>query len=188
MEELTEGLRYVTVGDVAQEIEDWRYVHNEVIPFDPLSAEQVGERATRYRLEVLYLGGQAVGCSTERPPTEEDPVVTVIVRILPEHRRRGLGTALYRRALDRARELSAVGGATEAGVGIVTVVLASDESGMRFAERMGFIEIERRGLVEIERYLLDRDNVPCLVLLRLEEPDRALTTVPPRKPHVSRTL
>jgi GNAT superfamily N-acetyltransferase len=148
-----QGLRFVTVGaGDASTVEDWRAVHNAIIPTDPLSAGQVAERATRYHLEVLYLGGQAVGCSTVRPATEAEPAVTVIARVLPEHRGRGLGAALYRRGLDRARQLD--------GDGIETVVLASNESGLRFAERVGF--------VEVERYVLDGDTVPY-VALRLRE-------------------
>lgn len=142
----------VTGGD-ATSVEDWRAVHNAIIPTHLLSAEQVAERATRHHLEVLYLGERVVGCSTVRPATEEDPAVTVIARVLPEHRGRGLGTALYRRGLARARQL--------AGDGIETVVLASNESGLRFAERVGFDETER--------YLLDGDTVPY-VTLRLREP------------------
>jgi ribosomal protein S18 acetylase RimI-like enzyme len=145
--------RFVRVGgDDASVVEDWRAVHNAIIPTDPLSAGQVTERATRYHLEVLYLGEQVVGCSTVRPATEEEPAVTVIARILPEHRGRGFGTALYRRGLDRARQLD--------GDGIETVVLASNESGLRFAERVGF--------VEVERYLLDGATIPY-VALRLQE-------------------
>ena len=48
---------------------DWQRVHNLIIPTDPLSTDEITERARRYHLEVAYLDGVAVGCSTVRPPT-----------------------------------------------------------------------------------------------------------------------
>ncbi|MFE0459478.1 GNAT family N-acetyltransferase [Kitasatospora sp. NPDC058965] len=118
---------------------DWQYVHNEIIPTDPLTLDEVRERAGRNHLEVVYLDGVVVGCSTVRPPTGESPgTATVIARILPAHRRRGLGEQLYRRGLARAREC----GATV----VETVVLVSNEDGLRFAERHGFVEFDRYAL------------------------------------------
>ncbi|MFD7974383.1 GNAT family N-acetyltransferase [Streptomyces sp. NPDC059071] len=131
---------------------DWRLIHNTIIPTAPLSADEVRERAGRNRLDVAYADGAAVGCSTVRPPDDETPAATVISRILPEYRGRGYGTALYERGLAHARTLS------EAGV--ETVVLASNEEGLRFARARGF--------VETERYVLPGDTV-AFVTLRLDE-------------------
>ncbi|MEV5971357.1 GNAT family N-acetyltransferase [Streptomyces sp. NPDC051921] len=131
---------------------DWRLIHNTIIPTAPLSEDDVRERAGRNRLDVAYLGTVAVGCSTVRPPDEETPAATVISRILPGHRGRGYGTALYERGLALARELS--------DEGVETVVLASNEEGLRFALARGF--------EETERYLLPGDTVP-FVTLRLAE-------------------
>ncbi|MFK0238025.1 GNAT family N-acetyltransferase [Streptomyces vinaceus] len=85
-----------------------------------------------------------------RPPnTDNDATATVIARVLPQHRRRGLGTQLYERALGQARALDPQA--------IETVVLASNPDGLRFAEQHGF--------VEIERYLLRKgDTVPWIDL------------------------
>src|SRR6185369_8674089 len=104
--------------DGATSLLDWQRIHNAIIPTAPLSAGDVVERAGRNHLEVAYLDGVAVGCSTVRPPTPDSTTATVIARILPEHRRRGLGDRLYQRALATARTLGA-----EA---IETVVLASN--------------------------------------------------------------
>ncbi|MFJ6866866.1 GNAT family N-acetyltransferase [Streptomyces termitum] len=142
------GLRVVPAVDGA-ELADWRAVHNAIIPTAPLSPAEVRERAGRNRLEVAYLDGVAVGCSTVRPPDGETPAVTVIARILPAYRRRGFGTALYERGLAHARTLS--------GAGVGTVVLASNEEGLRFALARGF--------TEVERYLLPGDTVPFVDLL-----------------------
>lgn len=131
---------------------DWRLIHNAVIPTAPLSTAEVRERAGRNRLAVAYADGVPVGCSTVRPPDGETPAATVISRILPEHRGRGYGTALYEQGLTQARTLS--------GAGVETVVLASNAEGLRFALARGF--------VETERYLLPGDTVP-FVTLRLDE-------------------
>src|SRR5262245_29162285 len=87
--------------------EDWLSVHNVIIPTDPLSLEQVRERATRYRLDVAYLGDVVVGCTTVRPPSADTPSVTVIARVLPEYRGRGYGAQLYELGLEHAREYGA---------------------------------------------------------------------------------
>ncbi|MGW1927639.1 hypothetical protein ACWCQ0_54780 [Streptomyces massasporeus] len=59
-----------------------------------------------------------------------------------------LGTALYERGLAHARTLS--------DEGVETVVLASNEDGLRFALARGF--------VEVERYVLPGDTVPFVTL------------------------
>ncbi|MDX3076524.1 GNAT family N-acetyltransferase [Streptomyces sp. NPDC088354] len=129
-------------------LEDWRRVHNEIIPTAVLSLDAVRERAGRNHLQVAYLGDVAVGCTTVRPPEGEEAVATVIARVLPGYRGRGFGAELYARGLGKAREMGA--GAVE------TVVLASNEGGLRFAERHGF--------VEVERYVLPGDTVPFVTL------------------------
>ncbi|MFK0253940.1 GNAT family N-acetyltransferase [Streptomyces sp. NPDC090445] len=125
----------------------WRHVHNLIIPTDPLSPDEVRERAGRHLLDVAYRGDTLVGCSTVRPPAEDGPA-TVIARVLPGHRRQGLGTQLYGHALAEARRLGADA--------VETVVLESNEDGLRFALARGF--------VEVERYLLPGDTVPYVDL------------------------
>ncbi|WP_329571507.1 GNAT family N-acetyltransferase [Kitasatospora sp. NBC_01266] len=129
-------------------LEDWQYVHNLIIPTDPLTLDEVRERSRRNRLEVAYLGELLVGCSTVRPPapdtaTGEQATATVIARVLPAHRGQGIGEELYTRGLAHARQLGAAA--------VETVVLESNTAGLRFAERHGF--------VEVERYLLPGDSI-----------------------------
>ncbi|WP_406260846.1 GNAT family N-acetyltransferase [Actinacidiphila glaucinigra] len=131
-------------------LEDWRFVHNTVIPTGPLSLDDVRERSRRNHLEVAYLGDAVVGCTTVRPPTGEDATATVIARVLPGHREQGFGTALYTRGMDRAREMGAAA--------VETIVLASNSEGLRFAGARGF--------VEVERYVLPGDTI-AYVTLRL---------------------
>ncbi|ETK32636.1 GNAT family N-acetyltransferase [Microbispora sp. ATCC PTA-5024] len=133
-------------GDAA--LRDWRHVHNQIIPTGVLSLDEVRERAGRYLLDVAYLGDVLVGCTTVRPPTGDEPAATVIARVLPAHRRQGIGGRLYARGLAQARDL---------GAGVIeTVVLASNTDGLRFALANGF--------TEIERYVLPGDTVPYVTL------------------------
>ncbi len=116
-------------------LRDWRHVHNVIVPPAALTLDEVRERGGRNRLENAYLGDLLVGCSTVRPPEGDEGVATVIARVLPEHRRGGIGTALCEKGLAHARVLGARA--------VETVVLAANEDGVRFAERLGFTETER---------------------------------------------
>lgn len=129
-------------------LDDWRSVHNQIIPTDLLSATDVAERAGRHRLTLAYAYGELVGNATMRPPSGPDAIATVIVRILPEHRRRGYGTAYLQAELARARSAGAKR--------IETVVLESNTAGLAFALAHGF--------VEHDRYLLDEHTVPFVDL------------------------
>jgi GNAT superfamily N-acetyltransferase len=130
-------------------LEEWRAIHNEIIPTAPLSAEEVAERATRNRLTLGYDGDVLVGNATVRPPGESG-TATVIVRVLPAYRRRGHGSTYLAHELEHARSLSPER--------IETVVLASNEDGLAFALARGF--------VEVDRYVLDGDTI-AFVDLRL---------------------
>ncbi|MET8767067.1 GNAT family N-acetyltransferase [Streptomyces sp. NPDC004658] len=123
-------------------LEQWRHVHNVVVPPAAMSPQEARERQGRYRLANAYLGEVLVGCSTVRPPAGEQRVATVIARVLPEFRRRGFGTALHEDALAHARGLGAET--------IETCVLAVNADGLRFALR--------RGYAETDRYVLDGEH------------------------------
>ncbi|MFJ4784398.1 GNAT family N-acetyltransferase [Streptomyces sp. NPDC088794] len=127
-------LRIETVRGDAM-LEQWRHVHNVIVPPAAMDLAGARERAERYLLANAYLGDVLVGCSTVRPPERAGGAATVIARVLPEHRRRGHGTVLYEHGLAHARVLGA--GAVE------TCVLAVNEDGLRFAEARGFVELEQ---------------------------------------------
>ncbi|GIF68718.1 hypothetical protein Ais01nite_67530 [Asanoa ishikariensis] len=126
-------LHFVAPADDAA-LEQWRQIHNTVVPPWPLSLEDTRERAGRNRLELAYLGEVAVGNSTVRP-LDADGVATVIVRVLPPQRGRGFGTLIHERALASARALEPAA--------IETLVLAANVDGLRFAQRHGYAEVER---------------------------------------------
>lgn len=140
------------MADGDRMLEEWRAVHNRIVPPDELSADEVRERGGRYRLENVYLGDVIVGCSTVRPPDGAGGVATVIARVLPEYRGRGFGGALYEHCLAYALGLG-VGG-------VQTVVLGANGDGVRFAEARGF--------VEVERYVAPEDETEVWITLRLE--------------------
>ncbi|MEU7063331.1 GNAT family N-acetyltransferase [Streptomyces sp. NPDC046161] len=141
-------LRIERAADAAA-FRDWRHVHNAVIPPAALSPAEVRERAGRQLLDVAYVGDTLVGCMTVRPPTPGNgSTATVIARILPTHRRRGLGTTLYAHGLAQARAL--------APTAVETVVLASNPAGLRFALSHGF--------TQTDRYLLPGDTTPYIDL------------------------
>ena len=128
-------------------LEDWRAIHNAIIPTAPLSAEEVAERATRNRLTLGYDGDVLIGNATVRPPGDGG-TATVIVRVLPAYRRRGHGSTYLAHELEHARSLHPDR--------IETVVLASNEDGLAFALARGF--------VEVDRYVLDGDTIPFVDL------------------------
>lgn len=134
--------------DDEESLRAWRRIHNTVVPTAPLSLDDVHERRERNLLELARLDGVAVGNSTVRPPSEDTTAHTVIARVLPAHRRAGLGSAIYTHCLAQLPP--------EARAVVETVVLASNLDGLRFAERHGF--------VEVERYLLPGDTIPFVTL------------------------
>ena len=134
----------VATGD---DLEQWRAIHNAIIPTAPLSAAEVVARSGRNRLTLGRVDGQVVGNATVRPP-DDTGVATVIVRILPAHRRRGLGTAYLAHELAQARSL--------APRRVETVVLAFNTDGLAFALAHGF--------VEHDRYTLPGQDVPFVDL------------------------
>jgi GNAT superfamily N-acetyltransferase len=116
-------------------LDEWRAIHNAIIPTAQLSTDDVADRSTHHRLTLAYVGDQLVGNATVRPPREPDRTATVIVRILPAHRRKGHGSIYLEAELAAARALSARR--------IETVVLASNLSGLAFAQAHGFVEHDR---------------------------------------------
>jgi GNAT superfamily N-acetyltransferase len=128
------NLRIGPVGDEGA-LEDWRLVHNTVVPDAAMSPAEARERVGKYLLEVAYDGDVLVGCTTVRPPVGDGAPSTVIVRVLPPWRGRGIGAALYERAMAQA--------AGHGAPAVETVVWAANEGGLRFAQARGFAEVDR---------------------------------------------
>lgn len=118
-----------------ERLADWRVIHNAIIPTAPLSADEVAERSGRHRLTLAYRDGALVGNATVRPPADETGAATVIVRVLPEYRRQGIGADYLRSELAEARALGARR--------IETVILETNADGLAFAVANGFVEHDR---------------------------------------------
>lgn len=140
------SLRIVAVGPGT--VAAWRDTHNAIIPSHALTAEDVRERMTRNSLTLAYDGAELVGNATIRPPAPDTMTATVIVRILPRHRRRGHGSEYLAAMLAEARHMGARR--------IETVVLASNQDGFAFAVSRGF--------VEFDRYVLDGETAEYIEL------------------------
>lgn len=141
----------LTVASVSDDnVDSWREIHNQIIPASPLSLSDVEERRSRNVLTLAYVTTELVGNATVRPPHEQGGEATVIIRILPSHRRRGYGTEYLQAMLVQARELGAGS--------VATVVLADNLDGLAFALRYGFIEAERYSVDGAEIIDLTRDS------------------------------
>ena len=133
------------------DLEAWRRVRIAVIPYERTqSVAEIRADDTPERLLVVAREGGVVGGSGMATRSEIGKAGTVIPRVLPEHRRRGHGTALLQRLVDHV-----------AGLGHPTVRAGADDDGsMAFAQRFGFEEVNR----EVEQtYRIDGPVTPSPV-------------------------
>ena len=129
-------------------LEEWRGYPQRGHPDRAAELRRGGRARDPQPFTLAYDSDVLVGNATVRPPSGDAGAAAVIVRILPEHRRRGLGSAYLAHELPQARALSR--GRIE------TVVFASNEDGLAFASARGF--------VEVDRYLLNGDTIPFIDL------------------------
>src|SRR3954452_10774177 len=96
-------------GDAGElSVHDWLSVHNAVRDFDPISVESAlhVDANTPWSQDVIgRLDGVPVGVGYVAPRllAQDADDAMLVVCVLPEHRRRGVGTEIYRRLSDRAR-------------------------------------------------------------------------------------
>ncbi len=100
---------------------------------------------------LAYLGDEPVGCGVGRPSSIRDSQYSM-VRVLPEHRRQGVGTALYRAVSEHAQK---TGKASLWGR-----VREDDAPSLRFASRHGFVEAGREYEVVLELEDVDTSRQP----------------------------
>jgi len=142
-------------------------IYNAVFPFEAVTMDEVHSfiSQTLDYGDFLGPGGSvAVGLMPRRPD-----VAFVMLAVLPDHRRRGVGTALY-------REVSAW--LTERGVYQIDVpVHEDDEEAIAFAERRGFQEVERNGRMILDLTAIDPPAIDppagVEIVSWAEEPDLA---------------
>ena len=120
------------------ELEAYAAVWNAITPLEPLDLERQREKRARdpHRLYLIAEeGGRVVGCGFAGP-SQSAGRGHLEPRVLPEHRRRGIGSALLRElaahlaSLDYRYASSQVDGA--------------DDGALAFARRHGFEEVNRQ--------------------------------------------
>ena len=117
-----------------EDYEQWRQVRIAVVPYErtqSLAELQAGESPQRLLL-IAREDGRVVGSGLSDRAESADSG-SVIPRILPGQRRRGVGTALLRRMEDHV-----------ASLGLPTLRSTVDDGGsLLFAQRFGFTEVNR---------------------------------------------
>jgi GNAT superfamily N-acetyltransferase len=124
-------------------------IYNEVWPWDAVTMDEVRSFQSQALAYADFLGpggSAAVGVMHRRPE-----IGYVLLAVLPQHRRRGVGTALYRAV---SQWLSAQGIDQ-----IDAHVPEDDEESIAFALRRGFHEVERNGRMILELDTLEPEPV-----------------------------
>jgi mycothiol synthase len=127
----------------------WCEVWNAITPREPITVEQLKRRLAR-QPERLYLVAEDVGSGLVTP-SDSPGRLYLGVRVLPEERRRGLGSALYERLLEHARGLDPEW--------LSTQVSEADADSIAWAEHRGFVEYGRQ--VELVLTLGDDERWPA---------------------------
>ena len=116
------------------DFESWASIKTRVIPDEPITGEQLRATDEDGRLLLLAaLDGVDAGCGVG-VPSGFAGLAFFGVRVLPEHRRRGVGTALVRALCDHARALGREG--------VNAFVDAPDVGSLAFAESLGLREVD----------------------------------------------
>jgi mycothiol synthase len=115
----------------------WCEVWAAITPREPITVEQVKRRIER-QPERLYLvaaeddGFVGLGFAG---PSDSPGRIAIAVRVLPEWRRRGIGSMLYEQLMDHAK--------AQGPEWISTLVSESDGDAVAWARRRGFEELAR---------------------------------------------
>jgi GNAT superfamily N-acetyltransferase len=116
------------------DLERWASIKSLVVPTQPVTAEQLHRSAGPDRVLLLAeLDGAAVGAGIA-DRSEFGSRAFIAARVLPEHRRRGVGTALVRALSDHARAL---------GLERMTAYVdAAEPHSIAFARQLGLSEVD----------------------------------------------
>ena len=124
----------ITRCETDDDYEQWRQVRIAVLPYERTSSvAELRAGDSPERLMVLArVEGTVVGSGMAQP-SDTAGGGSVIPRVLPEHRRRGVGTALLHHLVAHVERL---------GLPVLRAG-ADDEGSLAFAERFGFREVNR---------------------------------------------
>lgn len=144
--------------------EAWRSVRIAVLPYERCdTAEELRARHSPDRLLLLAREDDAVVGSGMAGRGESAGSGAAAPRVLPEHRRRGIGEAILRALAEHCTSL-----------GLPRLrAKVDDEGSLAFAEKLGFVEVDRE--VELTRRVADAPPPPPLpvgveVVLSAERP------------------
>jgi GNAT superfamily N-acetyltransferase len=130
--------------ETADDYEAWRHVRLAALPYERApSVAEMQQSATEDRLLVVAVESGVVVAHGSAHRSNEPDRASIVARVRPEARRRGIGTAVLRVVADHAQSL----GFTIAGCTI------DDEGSLVFAKRFGFAEYLRQ--VEQVRRIAD---------------------------------
>lgn len=137
-------------AETAADLAGWCEVWNAITPREPVSVEDQQRRLER-QPERLQLVAPGMGVALVAP-SDSPGRLYLGVRVLPEWRRRGIGSQLYEQALDHAlsRQPEWLSG----------VVSAADADALGWAKRRGFSEYGRE--VELVLRLRGDEQAPEL--------------------------
>lgn len=124
----------ITTCTTDEDYEAWRQVRIAVLPYERTqSVAEILADETPERLMVLAREDGVVVGSGMASRSDIGGGGSVVPRVLPEHRRRGIGTALLRRLVQHVEAL-----------GYPTLRAGADDDGsLAFARRFGFEEVNR---------------------------------------------
>lgn len=138
----------ISTCDTDEDYEQWRAVRIAVLPYErTMTVAELRASDTGERLMVLArIDGTVVGHGLA-DRAESANSGSVIPRVLVEHRRQGVGTALLNRLTEHV-----------ASLGLPTLRAGADDEGsLAFAQRFGFVEVNR----EVEQtYSITSTPVP----------------------------
>jgi mycothiol synthase len=121
-------------AETEADLESWLEVRNAVVPNEPATIEQIRRDTEPDRIHLLAEDdGRATGCGLAGL-SSFGAKAFVAVRVLAEHRRRGIGTALYRACADHARSLGRDG--------VNAFVYADEPHAIAFAEHFGLRAVD----------------------------------------------
>jgi len=122
------------VVSTAADYETWARIKTLVSPDEPATAAQLRTQHEDGRLLLLAsLDGADAGCGVAAPSGFRGRAY-LAARVLPEHRRRGVGGELVRALAEHARALGRTG--------VNAFVDASDPGSLAFVDRYGLTEVD----------------------------------------------
>lgn len=134
------------------DVEAWAAVKSRVVPDEPVTAEQLVATDEPGRVLLLAeLDGVLAGCGIGGLSAFGDKAF-IMARVLPEHRRRGVGSQLVRALAEHGRAIGRNG--------INSFVESDDHASIRFAEKLGLTEVDYQ-LEQVRRVgVEDRPALP----------------------------